>query len=302
MSAGGAGEPLVGPPLPMGRRVELPGRGITFFREVPGPPGAPTVLLLHGWIASAGLNWFTVFEELGKHYRVLAVDHRGHGRGLRTWKRFRLADCADDAAALLDVLDTGPAIAVGYSMGGPIAQLLWRRHPEQVSGLVLAATSTGFVPVSRDRYVFISAMAALAGTTRAGQLAGRLPSRWLRELPGLAALAQQGQGKGRPDSLRRWAAAEMRRHDPRAVLEAGQAVGNYTAKRWIGEVDVPTSVLVTTRDRAILPERQLEMADAIAGARVHEVDDGHLVCAKQSFALPLVTSCQDVTRRLAPAA
>ena len=62
----------------------------------------------------------------------------------------------------------------------------------------------------------------------------------------------------------------MRRHDPRSVLEAGAAIGNYTAKRWIGEIDVPTSVLVTTEDRAIVPERQLEMADAIPGATVHE--------------------------------
>jgi pimeloyl-ACP methyl ester carboxylesterase len=300
VSPDGAGEPVVGPPLPLGRRVELPGRGITFFREVQGPPGAPTVLLLHGWLASAGLNWFTVFESLGEHYRVLAVDHRGHGRGLRTWRRFRLADCADDAAALVDVLGTGPVIAVGYSMGGPIAQLLWRRHPEQVAGLVLCATSTGFVPVSRDRYVFISAMAALAGTTRVGQRIGRIPARWIREAPWLAGLALPG--RGRPESLRQWAAAEMRRHDPRMVLEAGAAVGNYTAKRWIGEVDVPTSVLVTTRDRAILPERQLEMAGAIPGAAVHEFDDGHLACAKPAFATPLVTSCLHVTTRLASAA
>ena len=55
--------------------------------------------------------------------------------------RFRLADCADDAAALLDVLGIDQAIVVGYSMGGPIAQLLWHRHPEKVAGLVLCATS-----------------------------------------------------------------------------------------------------------------------------------------------------------------
>ena len=85
----------------MGRRIELPGRGTTFVREVPGPPGAPTVLLLHGWIASGGLNWFTTFEPLGEHFRVLAIDHRGHGRGIRSWRRFTLADCADDAADLL---------------------------------------------------------------------------------------------------------------------------------------------------------------------------------------------------------
>jgi pimeloyl-ACP methyl ester carboxylesterase len=289
---------VLGPPLPLGRRVELPGRGITFYREVPGPPGAPTVLLLHGWIASAGLNWFRAYEELGRHYRVIAVDHRGHGRGLRTWRRFRLADCADDAAALLDLLDAEPALAVGYSMGGPIAQLLWRRHPERVSGLVFCATATGFVPVSRDRMVFITAMAALAGTTRVGQLAGRLPARWAREMPWVGSMP----ARGRPTNMQRWAAAEMRRHDPRALLEAGQAVGNYTAKRWIGEVDVPTSVLLTTKDRAILPERQAEMAAAIPGATVHEHDDGHLACMNRRFARPLLAACQDVAARAHPVA
>ncbi len=293
----GAEPAPVGPPLPLGRRVELPGRGITFYREVPGPPGAPTVLLLHGWLASAGLNWFRVFDELGAHYRVLAVDHRGHGRGLRTWRRFRLADCADDTAALLELLGTGPVIPVGYSMGGPIAQLLWRRHPEQVAGMVLCATSTGFVPVPRDRYVFMAAMAAMAGTTRAGQLAGRLPSQWLREVPWVAAMARQG----RPSTLQRWAAAEMRRHDPRVLLEAGAAVGSYTAKRWIGEMEVPTSVVVTTKDRAIVPDRQYEMAEAIPGATVHEVDDGHVTCMRPAFAGHLRTAIDDVSTRCAAA-
>jgi hypothetical protein len=50
--------------LPFGRRLELSRRGTTFIREVAGPPGAPTVLLLHGWVASAGLNWFQLFEPL----------------------------------------------------------------------------------------------------------------------------------------------------------------------------------------------------------------------------------------------
>ncbi len=289
-----------GPPLPLGRRIELPDRGITFVRELPGPTeDAPTLLLLHGWIASAGLNWFQAFDALGRHFRVLAVDQRGHGRGLRTWKRFRLADCADDAAALLDELDTGPVIAVGYSMGGPVSQLLWHRHREKVAGLVMCATATGFVPGMRERFVFTTAMAALAGTTRVGQWANHLPSQWVRQLPMVSAMA----GSGRPTSLQRWASAEMRRHDPRSLLEAGAAIGNYSAKRWIGEVDVPTSVLVTTADRAILPERQVEMAEAIPGATVHEMDDGHVACMKGSFAPPLLAACQDVASRVvAPAA
>ncbi len=293
-------EVAAGPPLPYGRRVELPGRGITFVREVVGPtPAAPTVLLLHGWIASAGLNWFQAYDALSEHFRVLAVDLRGHGRGLRTWRRFRLADCADDAAALLDELGEGPVIAVGYSMGGPVAQLLWQRHREQVAGLVMCATAAGFVPVVRDRLVFTTSMAALAGTTRVGAWASQIPSQWVRQLPVVAAASQGG---GRPSSLQRWASAEMRRHDWRVVMEAGGAIGSYTAKRWIGEVDVPTSILVTTEDRAIVPDRQLQMAEAIPGATVHELAEGHIACMKPAFAAPLLAACQDVARRLTPLA
>ncbi len=68
------------------------------------------------------------YGGLAEHFNVVALDHRGHGRGLRSDGPFRLTDCADDVAALVDVLDLGPVIAVGYSMGGPIAQLLWQRH------------------------------------------------------------------------------------------------------------------------------------------------------------------------------
>ena len=87
--------------VPAGRFVELPSRGRTFVREHPGPHGAPTVVLLHGWTATAALNWRPSFGPLSDHFRVLALDHRGHGRGLRAADPFRLEDCADDVAALL---------------------------------------------------------------------------------------------------------------------------------------------------------------------------------------------------------
>jgi pimeloyl-ACP methyl ester carboxylesterase len=284
-----------GPPIPLGRRVELEGRGTTFVREVTGPPGAPTLLLSHGWIASAGLNWFQVFDALGGHFRVLAVDHRGHGRGLRSWSRFRLADCADDAAALLDVLGTGPVIAVGYSMGGPISQLLWHRHRDKVSGLVLAATSHSFVKGAREQYTFTTAMAAAAGTTRLGMLAGSWAA-WpvTRLFPRAAPVVAAPQRAG---SMQSWAAAEMRRHDPRHVLEAGHAIGTYDARPWIGQVDVPTTVLVTTDDKAIRPDDQRRLTEAIPEATEHEVADGHMLCAKPQFAAPLLAACLDVAAR-----
>ncbi|MEI2815609.1 MAG: alpha/beta hydrolase [Microthrixaceae bacterium] len=169
-------EQVAGLDLPLGHRVHLVGRGRTFVREVPGPrPDAPTVVLLHGWVASGGLNWFRCFEPLSEHFRVVAPDLRGHGRGIRSRRRFRLADCADDVAALCWELGVEQAIFCGYSMGGPVAQLMWRRHPDLVSGLVLAATSFSFVPALQQRLAFAGAMAAMAGTTRTTQALTRLP-------------------------------------------------------------------------------------------------------------------------------
>ena len=135
---------------PAGRYVALPGRGRTFVRELPGPDGAPTVVLLHGWTTTAALNWSSSFGPLSRHFRVIALDHRGHGRGLRSSSPFRLEDCADDVAALLDSLGIERCIAAGYSMGGPIAQLLRRRHPGLVGGLVLCATSASFHGTRRE--------------------------------------------------------------------------------------------------------------------------------------------------------
>jgi 3-oxoadipate enol-lactonase len=242
------------------------------------------VLLLHGLMASGGLNWFQAFEPLAEHFRVVAIDHRGHGRGMRAWSRFRLADCADDAAALLDVLGIDQAVAVGYSMGGPIAQLLWHRHPEKVSGLVFCATSNRFVPGVRERLAFVTAVSAVAGSTRVGQLATRIPvAIWQKQIPQAV--------KARPDNLSRWAGAEFRRHDPRMVTEALAAACNFDSRKWLNPVDVPTTIVVTSKDRAVPPQEQLRLLLAIPTAQVHLHDEGHTWCAKPSFGRAMVDAC-----------
>jgi pimeloyl-ACP methyl ester carboxylesterase len=103
----------------------------------------------------------------------------------------------------------------------------------------------------------------------------------------------------RPTSTRTWAAGEMRRHDIVKIMEAGQAIGSYNARRWIGEVDVPTTVMVTTKDRAIAPSEQHKLADAIPGAEVQLVHDGHVVCAKREFGPALVRAVDSVVARQA---
>src|SRR5437763_1097691 len=112
--------------------LDIPGRGQTRVLEFAGPPGASTIVLLHGLAATGLLNWSPSYAALAQHFRVISIDHRGHGRGLRT-KDFQLEECADDVAAIADALGIRRFIPVGYSMGGPIATLVWRRHPDRVA-------------------------------------------------------------------------------------------------------------------------------------------------------------------------
>ena len=66
---------------------------------------------------------------------------------------------------------------------------------------------------------------------------------------------------------------------------------------------MPTTVLVTERDRAIDPRDQRKLAAAIPGALIHSLGDGHVACAKREFGPALLRAVDSVHERIAaPAA
>jgi pimeloyl-ACP methyl ester carboxylesterase len=285
-----AASPHPGAPwLPPGRKLKLGRRGTTFIRELDGPPGAPTVLLLHGWTVDADVNWFQCYRPLSQRFRVIAMDHRGHGRGIRSIRPFRLEDCADDIAALVAELATGPVIPVGYSMGGPIAQLTWRRHPDVVDGLVLCATSRKFA--SRDprtRLLFGSMLGLSAG-------ARLVPAAVRRQLMDQV----MGRRLSEADPLAQWVMTEVRRNDMSAVLQAGYAIGSFDSRPWLGEIDVPAAVVVTELDRLVGPRYQRDLAAAMPSATVHPVRGDHGACVMNpgQFVPALIRACDSVASR-----
>lgn len=256
--------PPVPPPLPPGRVVAVPGRGEMFVREQPGPAGGPVLLLLHGWTATADLNFFPVYETVGRLGHVLALDHRGHGRGLCSEEPYSLETVADDAAALLRHLGLGPVVAMGYSMGGPVAMLLWRRHPDLVAGLVLAATALEW-RASRGERAAWAVLARLELGFRLG------PPRALLESYLAACIDECPE----LEPWRAWLMGEYRRGDAIEVAAAARAISRYDARPFAGDIDVPTSVIVTTGDHLVWPAKQAALAHAIPRARRFELDGDH---------------------------
>jgi 3-oxoadipate enol-lactonase len=276
--------------VPPGFIANLPGRGEVFFRHHDnGAMKTPPLLLLHGWTASADLQWFTAYQELAERYSFIAIDHRGHGRGMRSLEPFTLEAAADDAAALVELLGAGPVLVAGYSMGGPIALHLWHRHPQLVAGLILEATALEWRDRihERLRYRLLSIMEV------------GFRSRWARRMS-VRLLARMARQYGDVEPWVPWIGAEMARGEPSALIEAARALGRYDARPFAPGVNVPTAVVLTTKDTLVDPRRQKALADA-THATVYQLAGDHLafVVMGQAFSQVTRAAVDDVAARVA---
>ena len=237
------------------RRAARPGHDVR--ARLGGPPGAPTVLLLHGWTpppTSTGSR----LPPLAERYGVVAIDHRGHGRGIRTPEpRSAWPTAPTTPSPLLDVLGIERAIA-GRLLDGRAdrAARCGTATATASAGLVLCATShrfRGLEPV-RDMGPSVLPPAAIDRRPPASRRARLDPE------------------------LRRWLAGELALTDRRRAMQAGLSLARFDSSAWISEVDVPHAVVVTTHDAAIAPARQRRLAAALPRASVHEAAIDHTGC------------------------
>jgi 3-oxoadipate enol-lactonase len=259
--------------IPPGRWLDLPGRGRTWLTDVPGPtPDAPAVILLHAVGCTGLLTWFPVIPELASKYRVVVFDQRWHGRGIVS-EHFSIRDCADDVAAVANLLDLDAPLVAGYSMGSIIAQRCWRQHPRRFGGLVLAATTDRFRTTGSER-VFHGGMELGMGAlrtlsrSRTITVAARTATEVLLD----------------PSDTHQWALQEWRSTSPWAVAQAVASLGRHHSTPWLATIDIPTAVVVTTKDKVLSPERQRGIAAMIPGATVHQASCGHAGCVLQADA------------------
>lgn len=269
--------------LPRGRIVNVPSRGEMFVRDHPGPPGAPTIVLLHGWTSTADITWYGAFDPLGERFRVLAPDLRGHGRGPRQGRKARLDDVVDDIAALIEALGVAPAVVAGYSLGGAITQRLARERSDLVAGVVLCASASRFTaaPVSKRSVLAMNLICRLAALLP-DSLSAAVAEVTMRLLYG-------------SDGFQSWALPRMRRHRWSNVLYLAADLAVYDSSDWIGDIEAPVAVLMTGGDVYVPAERQAHLAGA-CNARVFEMPGGHSACLSdpERFASLLVQACEHI--------
>ncbi|WP_253661441.1 alpha/beta fold hydrolase [Williamsia maris] len=261
--------------VPDGSMVDLPGRGTTFVTDSDPTGTKPPIVLLHAVVTTGLLSWYSVIPALSETFRVITMDQRWHGRGIRS-DHFRLADCADDVVALADVLGLETFLVGGFSMGGGTSQLTWRAHPDRVRGLVLASTGPYFGTSTTGRLAIDRVVNVVATKFTA-------PVRSLRG----HVLDERGLSDGA------WALRQVRSTRLSHISEIGYELGRFDSRPWLSEIDVPTAVCVTTRDRVIPIARQQLLVGGIPGARRFDIAAGHACCVLEAdkFNPEFVAAC-----------
>jgi pimeloyl-ACP methyl ester carboxylesterase len=247
----------------------------------------PAIVFIHGITLGVGV-WARQFRQLTGTHRVIAVDLRGHGQSMGGSGGYSFERLADDIVTVLEHLEVTGAVVVGHSMGGMVLQIAAIRRADalkaRVAGIVLLATDAGPTipgPVGRPMGI---------ATARVAWRAARFAER---------------HGKGvYPDSdLATWGArvcfgahpnpadVELVRSisaavSPRAMAELLGPLFEFDVRTDLGRIELPTLVVVGTRDLLTPPRRARDVAARIPGARLEVLEGcGHLVMLERADTL-----------------
>ncbi len=230
--------------------------GIAWDRTGSGP----TVVFIHGTNLDRHL-WDGVLPSLASSYTLVRYDLRSHGASVDAdgpWSEL------DDLAAVLRAAGVDRATFVGLSAGAGIALEFALAHPERVAGLVLVSPSVrGFVPAPGEVPELFGPLgqALEAGDAqRIGDALLALPTFQVgAPHPALDSMVRRNLRLFSVDP--RWAAAPAA--PPLSAL---------------GEIAIPTTVMVGGADFVAIRSLAQLLVDGIAGASLIRIDDaGHLI-------------------------
>jgi pimeloyl-ACP methyl ester carboxylesterase len=146
--------------------------GVQIYFEEHGK-GEP-VVLVHGFASRADHNWGAMnwFTTLAPHYRVIALDCRGHGKSGKPHDAAAYAGetMGGDVIRLLDHLGIKRTLIMGYSMGARIVTGLLMSHPERLRAAVLGGIgAVSAASPSFDRQPIVDALLAESTTGEKNQ-------------------------------------------------------------------------------------------------------------------------------------
>jgi 3-oxoadipate enol-lactonase len=224
-----------------------------------GPRDAPA--LVFAGSLGATLSMWEPQLTLAGPFRVIRIDHRGHGGSPVPPGPYAMPDLAADVLSLLDELGLARVAFCGLSLGGMVGMYLGSEHPERLTSLVLCCTSAHFT----DRRPWLDRIAAVeAGGT--ASVADAVVSRWFTPAWGAAhpdvVAALRNQIADTPDQ---------------GYLGCCRAIATWDHRERLGAVAVPTLVIGGADDPSIPVEPHARtLVEGIPGARLEVLPGAHL--------------------------
>jgi 3-oxoadipate enol-lactonase len=204
------------------------------YRLLPGVTGRRFVLT-HS-LAMNGDFWRLVAEPLCQAGDVLVWDCRGHGASDKPAGPYVTDQFADDLADLMDAVGWFSAEVVGCSMGGCVSLAFAEYYPERVDALGLIDTTAWYGEDAPTAWEERGQKAAQGGM---GALAEMQPARWFSD----------SFRSARPDVIEA-ALSVFLANDAKAYLESCRMLGGFDGRKGLRLIDVPTAVLVGSKDFA----------------------------------------------------
>jgi pimeloyl-ACP methyl ester carboxylesterase len=223
-------------------------------------PGEPLVIQ-HG-LGRSGRFWSSWVPLLAGEYRVLRRDLRGHGRSADPGPDYRwsLEDLMLDLEGFLDALELDRVHLLGESTGGMLAVAFAVRRPERLRSLTLCATPRTIGPAAQRFFAFGHDDWQTALRTLGSE-------GWARELA-----AQAGTVPHSDAERREWAVREMGRTPVHVLEDYSRVVSELDITPLLPQVAVPTLILAPTHSAATPLSEQVEMRDAVPGARFAAIE------------------------------
>lgn len=224
-----------------------------------GPEGRPVVLLSNSLGTTLGM-WEPQLAALTARYRVLRYNSRGHGDSGVPPGPYTMERLGRDALALLDALSLERVSFAGVSMGGMVGMWLGVNAGHRLERLVIANSAAWIGP----REPWDERIA----TVRARGMEAIVPAvieRWFTPRFRTA----------EPETVER-VAAMLRAAPVEGYAACCAAVRDQDQREAIRGIKVPTLVVAGTHDLATPPAKAQEIAAAIEGARLVELDAAHL--------------------------
>jgi pimeloyl-ACP methyl ester carboxylesterase len=254
------------------RTATVRGVRIRSFAGGDGPP----LLLVHG-LGGAASNWIELLPALVRRHRVVVPDLPGHGGSSPLPAAPTLSPFADVLAALISHEGIAPAAVVGHSLGGLVALRLALRHPDAVTGLVLAAAA-GISSGTRARQAAVTTLVLARPARLVAPFRGLVAGvRWLR-YPVFGYFEAADPAALSPAAVEGFLAGPALHTD---VFDAGRALVADDPRIDLDAVRCPCVVLSGAQDRMVPVADAFEYARRLRAPLRIVPDCGHLLIGER---------------------